>query len=304
MLPPLLKIILKEGCLTTYFRLGIMRGVCSLGSLELRSPVILASGLQGDTPQRLKEAYDTGVGAVVTKSVTMEPRAGHPEPNLIKRENGGWINAIGLKNVGARRFAKELGRPTYPVIVSLAGNDPSDFVRMIEMFDGAAAFEINLSCPSVVTFGYNVGDDASLTTEIIRAAKSATDVPIFVKIAYTMLQSVDVFVKAGADGITAINTVPAMEIDITTGKPKLGNGMGGLSGPPIKSTAIYTVHKISKIHDIPIMGCGGISSWRDAVEFLLAGADAIQVGSAAMENVSVLRDIAKGVKDWQLGHHA
>lgn len=295
--------MLKEGPYTTYFRLDIVRSMCSLGSLELRSPVILASGLQGDTPQKLKEAYDTGVGAVVTKSVTMEPRPGHPEPNLVKGENGGWINAIGLKNVGARLFAKRLGRPDYPVIVSLAGNDPSDFVRMIGMFDCAAAFEINLSCPSVDAFGYNVGDDTSLTAKIIRAAKSATDVPVFAKIAYTMWQSTDAFVKAGADGITAINTVPAMSIDITTGKPELGNGMGGLSGPPIKGTAIYTVHKISEMHDIPIMGCGGISSWRDAAEFLLAGADAIQVGSAAMDRISVLHDIVGGVHGWQLGHH-
>lgn len=274
--------------------------VTQIGSLELRNPVILASGLRGDTPENLKDAIHAGAGAVVTKSITIQPRSGYAEPNLIQKEDGGWINAIGLKNVGAREFAVRLGRPTYPVIVSLAGNDPSDFVSMIGMFDGVAAFEINLSCPSVAVYGSDVGDDASLTTDIIRAAKSATDVPIFVKIAYTMVHTADVFVKAGADGITAINTIPAMEIDITTGKPVLYNGVGGLSGPPIHNIAIHAVNYLSRLYDVPIMGCGGVGTWRDAVEFLLAGATAIQVGSAAMQDVTVLREISKGIEDWRL----
>ena len=276
-----------------------------IGPLELRSPIILASGLRGDTPESLKQAYSTGIGAVVTKSITIQPREGHAEPNLVKKKDGGWLNAIGLKNTGAKQFAKRLGRPSYPVIVSLAGYDPVDFASMIEMFDGTAiAFEINLSCPCVVGFGDDVGDDAALTSNIVKTAKSSTDVPVFVKISHTMMESADTAIKAGADGITAINTIPAMEIDITTGKPTLSNVTGGLSGPPIKNVAIHTVHKLSNTYDCPIIGCGGVSSWSDAAEFLLAGAVAIQVGSAAMEDLSVLHEISRGIKQWTLRNHS
>lgn len=276
-----------------------------IGPLELRSPIILASGLRGDTPESLKQAYNTGIGAVVTKSITMQPREGHAEPNLVKKKDGGWLNAIGLKNIGAERFAEQLGRPAYPVIVSLAGYDPVDFASMIEIFnDTATAFEINLSCPCVVGFGDDVGDDTALTSNIVKTAKSSTDVPVFVKIAHTMMESADTAIHAGADGITAINTIPAMEIDITSGKPILSNVTGGLSGPPIKNVAIHTVHKLSNIHDCPIIGCGGISSWNDAAEFLLAGAVAVQVGSAAMEDLSILYEISQGIKRWTVRRHA
>ena len=265
-----------------------------LCSLKLRNPVILAAGLQGDTPEKLEAAYDAGAGAVVTKSVTIQPRQGYPEPRFVKLDNG-WINAIGLGNVGAKEFARQLGTPTYPVIVSLAGSDPSDYTSMIGMFDGVAAFEINLSCPCVDGFGDDIGDVPLLAADIIGAAKSATDLPIFAKISHTMYKSVDVFIRAGIDGITAINTIPAMGINIKTRKPLISNVQGGLSGPPIKNIAINIVYRLSKLYDVPIMGCGGVSSWRDAVEFILAGATAVQVGSAAMVDVSILHDIAKDI---------
>ena len=268
-----------------------------LGPLDLRNPVILASGLQGDTPEKLKAAYDAGAGAVVTKSVTIQPRQGYPEPRFVKLEDNGWINAIGLGNVGAKEFARQLGTPTYPVIVSLAGSDPSDYTSMIGMFDGVAAFEINLSCPCVDDF---IGDVPLLAADIIGAAKSATDLPIFAKISHTMYKSVDVFIRAGIDGITAINTIPAMGINIKTRKPLISNVQGGLSGPPIKNIAINTVNKLSKLYDVPIMGCGGVSSWRDAAEFVLAGAVAVQVGSAAMDDLSVLGSISEGIEAWRL----
>ena len=157
------------------------------------------------------------------------------------------------------------------------------------MFDGVVAFEINLSCPCV-------DDISTLAAEIIQAAKSATDVPVFAKISYTMWEYTDVFIKAGIDDI---NTIPAMGINIKTRKPLISNVQGGISGPPIKNIAINIVYKLSKLYDVPIMGCGGVSSWRDAVEFILAGAAAVQVGSAAMDDLSVLGSISEGIEAWQ-----
>ena len=130
-----------------------------IGPLEIRNPVIKASFLNGDTPENLRAAYEAGAGAVVTKSVTLEPRNGNPDPNLIEVEGGGWLNCIGLRNAGAAEFARVLGKPDYPVIVSLAGTDPASFTSMIGMFECATAFELNLSCPNVDGFGDYVGHD-------------------------------------------------------------------------------------------------------------------------------------------------
>ena len=280
-------------------RAELYKMLTRIGQLEIRNPVILASGPCGDTPERLKAAYDAGAGAVVTKSVTLEPRDGNPEPNLIRSECGGWLNSIGLHNEGAMEFARRLGRPDYPVIVSLAGYDPLDFTAMIEMFDGATAFELNLSCPNVKGFGDDVGHDPVLTERVVRAAKSATDIPVFVKIAWDMTRSAAVVAaRSGADGITAINSVPAMEIDIKTGKPKLSSSKSGLSGPPIKDIALSAISRLAHSVDVPIMGCGGISTWQDAAEFLQLGASAVQVGSAAMEDLNVLGRIATGLLSW------
>lgn len=273
-----------------------------IGLLKLRNPVILASGLVGSTPEELKRAYDMGAGAVVTKSVTLEPREGHPEPNFVPSKTGGWLNAIGLRNDGAVEFAGRLGKPGYPVIVSLAGSDPAEFVAMIRMFDGVIAFELNLSCPNASGLGCDVGTNPKLVAEIVRAAKSATTLPIFVKIAYDMSESAAAAIEAGADGITAINTVPAMAIDIETGQSKLSTDGGGLSGPPIQDIALRTVSQMIHQHNVPVMGCGGISTWQDAALFLQAGAFAVQVGSAAMERLAVIGEIVDGLASWTPKH--
>ena len=266
--------------------------------LDIRNPVILASGLSGDTPESLKAAYDAGAGAVVTKSVTLEPMEGHPEPNFVASRSGGWLNAIGLRNDGAAEFARRLGKPDYPVIVSLAGSEPNDFEEMVGMFDFAIAFELNLSCPNAVGFGSDVGSVPDVAIAIIRTVKSATDVPVFAKISYSMGGIVADYINAGADGITAINTIPAMETDIETGKPVLSAGTGGLSGPPIRDKALQTVSMVVQKHNVPVMGCGGISTWEDAALFLQAGAFAVQVGTAAMLNPAVLGTIAEGLTNW------
>ena len=270
-----------------------------IGPLNIRNPVILASCLLGDTPENLRAAYETGAGAVVTKSVTLEPRDGHPEPNFIRMEEGGWLNCIGLRNAGAAEFARALGKPDYPVIVSLAGTDPAGFTSMIGMFECAAAFELNLSCPNVDGFGDYVGHDPALTGRVVRAAKSATSAPVFVKIAHDMVGSaVAAAVDAGADGITAINSVPATAINIRTGRPRLSSPKSGLSGPPIKYIALSVVSRLAGRYGVPVMGCGGVSAWEDAAEFMGAGAAAVQVASAAIDDPGVLGEIAAGLSDW------
>ena len=269
-----------------------------LRSLNMRNPVVLASGLRGDTPENLKAAYDAGAGAVVTKSVTLKPREGYPKPNFVPSRGGGWLNAIGLRNDGAAEFARRLGSPDFPVIVSLAGSDPDDFTAMIGMFERPIAYELNLSCPHAAGLGTDVGDDSTLTAQIVRAAKKASDVPVFVKIGSNMEGSAAEAIKAGADGLTAINTVPALEVDIDTGKPTLSAGRGGLSGPPILDIALRTVSRMVRAHGVPVMGCGGVSTWEDAAMFLQTGAFAVQVGTAAIHEPEVLGRIAAGLQRW------
>ena len=267
----------------------------------MRNPVILASGVFGDSPDNLRSAYDAGAGAVVTKSLTRDPRKGHPEPTVFKLDNGGWINSVGLRNPGVAAFASKLGRPDYPVIVSLAGSIPDDFEPMVEMFDEAVAgFELNLSCPNVHSMGDDVGRDSSLTRQVVQKTKGATDLPVFVKVGIDMDESVNEAISAGADGITAINTVRAVGVNPDTGKSFFGDDRGGgLSGPPIKHIALREVYRFASMHDVPIMGCGGISTWRDAADFMTLGASAVQVGSAAMDDPSILGQIATGLSEFE-----
>ena len=205
----------------------------------------------------------------------------------------------GLANPGAVKFSHDFGIPDYPTIVSLAGSKPSEFESMTRLFKHASAFELDMSCPNVNGVGVDVGDDPALVDDIIHATKISTDVPIFVKIGHHMVQSAMSAVKAGSDGITAINTVPATSVDsANTGNTVFEPHVGGLSGPPIKHIALRTVHDLADMCDVPIIGCGGISNWQDAVEFLMAGATAVQIGSAAMNDLSVLGKIANGVKKW------
>ena len=262
----------------------------AVGPLKLRNPVILASGVLGDVPENLRAAYDAGAGAVVTKSITLEPREGNPHKNVVSLANGWTLNWVGLKNPGAEAFADMLGRPGYPVIVSLAGSMPSDFARMVGMFDGVAGFELNISCPNVEGMGNYIGHDPVLTMQVVSAVKRATNLPIFVKVSNTMDAAVRAAIDAGANGITAINTVPGMGIETNTEPPRVRKG--GLSGPNLLPISLRTVNHIVSQYKVPVMGCGGVSTWQDAVAYLEAGAAAVQIGTAAMNDISVLERIA------------
>ena len=274
----------------------------SIGSIQLDKPVMLASGILGISLDVFRRLYASGAGAVVTKSISTEPWEGYPNPTIFGVKGGGWINAVGLSNPGAPNFANMI-RPNQdiPIIVSLVGSVPQDFEMMIREFADCKvlAYELNLSCPHVAKVGLEVGDDLELVKKIVTTVKNASDVPVIAKVGLgtgNYLDTVKASIDSGIDAITAINTVRAMAIDVHTQRPILSNRFGGLSGTPIKPIAVRCVYEISSKYDIPIIGCGGVRTWEDAVEFFLAGASAIQLGSAIGDNwVGVFDEINQGI---------
>ena len=274
----------------------------SIGRIQLDKPVMLASGILGISLDVFGRLHASGAGAVVTKSLSTEPWEGYPNPTIFSVKGGGWINAVGLSNPGASNFAKMIEpNQDVPIIVSLVGSIPEDFEMMIKQFENCKiiAYELNLSCPHVAKVGLEVGDDPELVQKIVTTVKKSTDVPAIAKVGLgtsNYLNTVGVAIDSGIDAITAINTVRAIAIDVETQRPILSNKFGGLSGTPIKQIALRCVYEISSKYDIPIIGCGGISSWEDAVEFFLAGASAVQLGSAIGDNwIGVFDDINKGI---------
>jgi dihydroorotate dehydrogenase (NAD+) catalytic subunit len=274
----------------------------SIGQIKLERPTILASGILGISLDVFTRIYHAGAGAVVTKSLSKEPWEGYPNPTIFSVKGGGWINAVGLSNPGAPYFAKMIApNMEVPIIVSLVGSVDKDFEYMVKQFENVKvlAYELNLSCPHVAKVGLEVGDDPDLVKKIVKKVKSKTKVPVIAKVGLgttNYLDTVGAAVKAGIDGITAINTLRAMAIDVETQRPILSNKIGGLSGTPIKPVAVRCVYEIASQYKIPIIGCGGISSWDDAVEFILAGASAVQLGSAVGDNwISVFSEINNGI---------
>ncbi|MFB5605098.1 MAG: dihydroorotate dehydrogenase [Nitrosarchaeum sp.] len=276
--------------------------VTSIGKIQLERPVMLASGILGISLDVFNRLYRSGAGAVVSKSLSTEPWDGYPNPTIFSVNGGGWINAVGLSNPGAPNFAKMIeSNKDVPIIVSLVGSVPEDFEIMVKQFKNCkvTGYELNLSCPHVAKVGLEVGDDPELVKKIVNTVKNSTDVPVIAKVGLGTthyLNTVSAAIDSGIDAITAINTVRAMAIDVETQRPILSNKFGGLSGTPIKPIALRCVYEISSKYDIPIIGCGGISTWEDAVEFILAGSSAIQLGSAIGDNwIHVFNDINLGI---------
>ncbi|WP_299293102.1 dihydroorotate dehydrogenase [Nitrosopumilus sp.] len=274
----------------------------SIGPIDLGKPVMLASGILGISLDVFNRLHRSGAGAVVTKSLSIAPWEGYPNPTIFSVKGGGWINAVGLSNPGAANFAKMIQpNQDVPIVVSLVGSVPDDFKTMLKEFENCKvkAYELNLSCPHVAQVGLEVGDDHGLVKEIVSTVKKSTNVPVIAKVGLgtsNYLNTVGAAIDSGIDAITAINTVRSMAIDVETQRPILSNKFGGLSGTPIKPIAQRCVYEISSKYDIPIIGCGGISTWEDAVEFFLAGASAVQLGSAIGDNwVGVFEDINIGI---------
>jgi dihydroorotate dehydrogenase (NAD+) catalytic subunit len=266
---------------------------------------MLASGILGYSTATFEEIVNGGAGAVVTKSISLRPREGYANPTVVQA-NCGLINAMGLPNPGIDEYVKELriakAHIPVPIIVSVFGYSAEEYrsVAKKAVEAGADAVELNVSCPHVKDTGSEIGQDISELGNVVRKAKSAIDKPVFVKLSpnvTSMAESAEVAVKAGADGLTIMNTVKAMALNIETRMPVLANKVGGLSGPAIKPIALRCVYEVYQRVHVPLIGCGGITDWRDAVEFLLAGASALQIATAvSQEGIGVFGKISLGIQ--------
>ncbi|MEM0445922.1 MAG: dihydroorotate dehydrogenase [Candidatus Nitrosocaldus sp.] len=290
--------------------------------IRLRNPTMLASGILGISYEVMKRVYDAGAGAVVSKSISVEPREGYRGPIIVKVDSG-YVNAVGLANPGIDHFVHELSMYGYdkgyayatqdnrsnnsddrmPIIVNLVGSSIDEFVSMVKRLDhlSIVGYELNLSCPHVERVGLEVGDDPELVSRIIKGIRAVTSKPIIAKLglgAVDMLEVAKAAIDSGADAVTAINTVRAMVIDVETCMPVLSNRVGGLSGRAIKPIAIRCVYEMYRA-GVPVIGCGGIYDWRDAVEFMLAGAYAVQIGSAIGDGwLDVFREVNDGIREY------
>ena len=284
----------------------------SLAGLELTNPTILASGILGYTTESLSRVAKGGAGAVVTKSVGAAPRTGYANPTVFQAESG-LINAMGLPNPGIEVYAEEIKFSKtvlhIPVIVSVFGYSAEEYATVAKkaVEAGADAVELNVSCPHVKQTGAEIGQSPKLLGGVVLAVKAAVDKPLIVKLSPNVAD-IAVFahaaVEAGADALTAVNSVKAMAVDVETMRPVLSNLKGGLSGPAIKPVALRCVYEIAEVFpDVPVIGCGGISNWKDAVEFFLAGASALQIGSAVAENIHVFESVNKGVESYLRKKH-
>ena len=277
----------------------------SFAGLELKNPTILASGILGYSAESLNRVVKGGAGAVVTKSVGIAPRVGYANPTVVQAE-GGLINAMGLPNPGIDVYAEEIKFSKtvlrVPLIVSVFGYSAEEYAAVAKkaVDAGADAVELNVSCPHVKQTGAEIGQSPKLLSEVVEKVKAAISKPLIVKLSPNVADITVIAraaVEAGADALTAVNTLKAMAIDAETARPVLSNIKGGLSGPAIKPVALRCVYDLHEQFDVPIIGCGGIVGWRDAVEFFLAGACAVQIGTAiALEDTEVFQAVTKGVE--------
>lgn len=283
----------------------------SFAGLELANPTILASGILGYSAESLNRVAKGGAGAVVTKSVGIAPRVGYSNPTVVQAESG-LINAMGLPNPGIDVYSQEIKFSKtilrVPVIVSVFGYSAEEYAAVAKkaVDAGADAVELNVSCPHVKQTGAEIGQSPKFLAEVVQMVKAAINKPLIVKLSpnvadITVLARAAV--EAGADALTAVNTLKAMAIDSETMLPILSNVKGGLSGPAVKPVALRCVYDIAEAFDVPIIGCGGVTNWRDAVEFFLAGASAVQIGTAVAENTEVFQAVTKGVESYLRKKH-
>jgi len=259
----------------------------SFTGLNFRNPLLLASGVMSSTAASLRRAFHMGAGGVVTKSLGMKAREGHPNPTVVEVEHG-LINAIGLANPGIEEWSVEMRSLLpigIPVLMSIFGQSEPEFATLAEAAEeqGASGVELNFSCPHAKGYGMDISQDLHLVDEIIRGTRARVNIPIFVKIgAHTskLSELAETIERAGASGIVAINTLKGMKIDVWSGLPVLGNKVGGYSGPAIKPVGVRTVFELKQCVNIPIIGVGGIQHGTDAIEYMMAGASAVQIGSA------------------------
>lgn len=279
----------------------------SLGPLSLANPVLTASGTFGYAAEFAHLVTLNRLGGVVVKGISLVPRPGNPPPRVVETPCG-MLNAIGLENVGVQRFISEkmpfLRTCGCRVIVNILGDSIEEYAELAEALSGVPgidALEINISCPNVKKGGVAFGTVPEMAAAVTQAVKQATDLPVIVKLSPNVTDIAAMaraVAAAGADAISLINTLIGMAIDARTRRPKLANVIGGLSGPAIKPVALRMVWQVASAVAIPVIGIGGIGTAEDAIEFLLAGATAIQVGTANFYNPAATGQIISGIEDY------
>ena len=277
----------------------------TIGALELQNPVMPAAGTFGYGEEYAPLIDISRLGAVVTKGISLAPHQGNPPPRIWETQ-GGMLNSIGLHNVGLEKFEQEklpfLRHCGTPIIVNFFGSTIHEYVEVaqkLSSLDGIAALEANLSCPNIKDGGIHFGSSAQSVADITNALKKTTSLPLIIKLSSQVSHIKEIVMAAegeGANAITLINTVPAMAVDLDRMKPILGGITGGLSGPAIKPIALKAVWEASSAVKIPIIGVGGIMHYRDALEFLVVGATAIQVGTANFSNPRTMLEIIEGLE--------
>ena len=279
----------------------------NIGSLELQNPVMTASGTFGSAREFEHLVNLHRLGGIIVKGISLEPRPGNP-PQRIAETPCGMLNAIGLQNVGVDRFITEkipyLKGIGVPVVVNILGDTVNEYQLITERLvgvEGIAALEVNISCPNVKKGGVAFGSQPKLAAAVTEAVKKAADVPVMVKLSPNVTDIAEM-AKAvedgGADSISLINTLIGMAIDLEKKKPVLANVIGGLSGPAIKPVALRMVYQTAAAVKIPVIGIGGIETAEDALEFMLAGASAVQVGTANFFNPKVSEELVDGISDY------
>ena len=282
-----------------------MKESFSIGSLRFSNRVMVASGTFGYGDEVLDLADINKFGAIVTKSLSMKPRDGNPPPRITETPSG-MLNSIGLANIGVHKFIQEkipvLEHFTCAVIANIAASSIEEYCAVLEIlepFSVVKGFEINVSCPNVKEGGLSFGTDRNKVATITKELRQRTKKPLIIKLTPNVTH-ISEFARAseseGADALSVINTVIGMSVDIYTRRPKLSTVTGGLSGPAIRPIALAKVYETCRSVSIPVIGIGGITGWEDAVEFLLVGASAVQVGTANFINPAAGIEIAAGIR--------
>jgi dihydroorotate dehydrogenase (NAD+) catalytic subunit len=282
-----------------------------LGSLELRNPVVLASGTCGYGTELEAHLDFSALGALVAKSITLEPRAGNAMPRVVECA-AGMLNAIGLANVGVEAFCREkmpaLRRLPCAIVANVAGSTPEEYLAVaarLEQEEGLAALELNVSCPNVHAGGLEFGRDPEVLASLVRAVRQITRRPLWVKLTPNVTDIVPLAraaEEAGADALTVANTLVGLRMDLERRRPVLANLTGGLSGPAIKPVALALVYRTAGAVKIPVIGCGGIETAEDALEFILAGASAVQIGTGTFCDPAAPGRVAAGIQAYLTKH--
>lgn len=283
----------------------------NIGSLALKNPLIAASGCFGYGVEYADVVDLSALGAIVSKGLFLEAREGHPAPRIVETPSG-MLNAIGLQGIGAQRFIDEkmpeLRRRGATVMVNVCGTTIDEYVevsRMLADTDGVGAIELNISCPNIKEGGIQFGCSLNGTFDVVSAVRKVTRIPVIPKLTPNVTDIASfarAAEEAGADAVSLVNTFLAMVIDVETRRPKISNGVGGLSGPAIRPIAVRMVHECRQTVKIPVIGIGGIADARDALEFIIAGADAVQIGTANFVDPFIWTKLLDGIRDYGERH--